>query len=551
MLNSENTLRMENSSLWQELTIRSTAFFQRSVSGLRLGSQHVVKIAGLGAEFQPLRFGDAALAHAMARGKFAFGGMTVTGTTAQIFSLKPPNAHWASGLHGLEWLRHFVASDQELHRIVARALVMKWGELSKKRWPVRTQIRALISLSLSARFLVGDYPSEFADCFYALIERHIRQVQSLRPAHPSVRLHQVLALLYASLAFSGTNTLRETASAKFCAIVDQIILPDGGHVSRNPSDLLDCLLDLIPVRDAMFANHEAVPHAMAAAVERMMPMLRMLSHGDHGLAGFQGCLATQSNRTKSLLEHDRVQGRPLALAPHSGYCRLVHGTGVLIMDVGVSRQCNSALALEFSDGLHRILANCGSPKSGSAAWQIAAADIAAHNTLEVVGFTQRTSASPIVEVASSSQGTLVNCQNTISGNSERIFHAREVFLADDGRALQGEDRIIRTSMQKSKAGNLEYVLRFHLHPTVKISSRQKDGRIILALPNRTSWQFSSLGGHMTVEESVSLGGEFGPRRTHQIVIRGNTEMADSVQWALRRTERPISGVVEPAAPATS
>ncbi len=534
MLNSGNTLRLDNSSSWQEIFVRGAAYLRNSAMGLCRRPRHATGILGLGAELAPLRFGDAALAHEMARGKFSFGGETVTGIPKRIFHLMPVNSVWSSSLQSLEWLRHFVASDQELHRIVARSLVMKWGEQGKSRWPAVTHIRALMALSLSARFLVGDHSSGFEAPFYALIEQQIKRVSSRRPALPAHQFLQALALQYASIAFRTTGALRENAHARFCAVIDQVILPDGGHASRNPSELLDCLLDMIPVRDALFANHEAVPEAMIAAIERMMPMLRMLSHGDHGLGGFQGCVATHPNRIKSLLEHDRVHGRPLLLAPHSGYCRLNHGTGVLIMDVGLSQHCNSALALEFSDGLHRIFTNCGTPKSASRAWQKAAADIAAHNTLEVAGFSHRATSAPVADVVNSPQGSLINSYYSISGKSARIAHERNVFLSQDGRDLRGEDRIVSAGGQKSNLKSREYLLRFHLHPTVKVLPTSKDGHVLLALPNRTSWLFSSRGGNATIEESVFLGGEFGPRRTQQIVIRASTEYSDRVAWALRR-----------------
>jgi uncharacterized heparinase superfamily protein len=444
------------------------------------------------------------------------------------------NSAWSSSLQSLDWLRHFAASDQELHRIVARSLVLKWGEQKKSRWPAVAQMRALIALSLSARFLVGQHPSGFKESFHSLVERHIAKVSALRPASPADQLLQALALLYASIGFHTSAALRENAHAKLCAVIDQVILPDGGHVSRNPSELLDCLLDMVPARDALFASHEAPPPAMTAAIERMMPMLRMLSHGDHGLGGFQGCVATHPNRIKPLLEHDRVHGRPLLLAPHSGYCRLNNGTGVLIMDVGAPRSCDSALALEFSDGLHRIFINCGTPKSGSRAWRKAAADVAAHNTLEVAGLARKSRSVPMAEIANSPQGALISGRNSISERSEKIIHERSVFLSQDGRDLRGEDRIAGAGGPNSRSKPRDYLLRFHLHPTVKVLPASKDGHILLALPNRTSWRFSSRGGDATVEESVYLGGEFGPRRTQQIVIRGNTGASDRTVWALRR-----------------
>ena len=80
------------------------------------------------------------------------------------------------------------------------------------------------------------------------------------------------------------------------------------------------------------AKREAVPQALSAAIERMFPMLRMLSHGDRGLGNFQGAGATEMAGIKTILEHDTIAGRPLLSAPHSGYCRLSHRSGLLIVN---------------------------------------------------------------------------------------------------------------------------------------------------------------------------------------------------------------------------
>ena len=49
-------------------------------------------------------------------------------------------------------------------------------------------------------------------------------------------------------------------------LVDELerqILPDGGHISRNPGALIELLLDLLPLRQAFAARN--VPAAARAA----------------------------------------------------------------------------------------------------------------------------------------------------------------------------------------------------------------------------------------------------------------------------------------------
>jgi uncharacterized heparinase superfamily protein len=272
----------------------------------------------------------------------------------------------------------------------------------------------------------------------------------------------------------------------------------------------------------------------------MFPMLRMLSHGDRAFGNFQGVGTTDMNSIKTILEHDTIAGRPLLSAPHSGYCRLSHRSGLLIMDTGVPRECNSPLAIEFSDGPHRIFNNCGMPGSASPAWRRAAADIAAHNTVEIASFESEAQNTPNAEVMTSPLGSLIRCTNRISGRPGKVSHHRNIFLSQNGNDLRGEDRIAPAETKNAPPRQFDFTIRFHLHPGVKATLNRKGTRIVIMLANRTAWQFMARGGTMSLEDSVFLGDDLGPRKSRQIVIRGSTEKEVPVNWALRRVEKSAS-----------
>ena len=120
-------------------------------------------------------------------------------------TLPRPVPEWATALHNLSWLQHFVTGGHELHRIVARSLVLKWGE---QRSGFRTPMvcfQALISLASAAHFLVGPSPSSFEKSFYELVENLIHRVLAMRPSTHGENFWQAVALQYASLAFRGSE----------------------------------------------------------------------------------------------------------------------------------------------------------------------------------------------------------------------------------------------------------------------------------------------------------------------------------------------------------
>ncbi len=531
------TQHFDTPTYFQVLSGHGNTLKHWAAHGFGLRPPQRISISGLGTRLLALKPGDPTLAQDMARGKFSFAGATVAGRPVDVFDAAPPSPQWATALHNLSWLQHFVTGGHELHRIVARSLVLKWGEQRNVFRTPMVCFQALISLASAAHFLVGPSPSAFERSFYELAEKLVHRVLAMRPSTLGDCFWQAVALQYASLAFRGSETLRDQANAKLCAIINEVILPDGGHISRNPQALLEVLLAVIPIRDAMVAKREAVPKALGAAIERMFPMLRMLSHGDRGLGNFQGAGATEMAGIKTLVEHDTIAGRPLLAAPHSGYCRLSHRSGLLIMDTGVPGECNSPLAIEFSDGPHRIFSNCGMPGSATEDWRRAAADIAAHNTVEIAAYECGAKNRPAAEVITSPQGSLINSTNEISGKPGKICHHRSIFLSQTGNDLRGEDRISPAGPQNIVSGPLDYTIRFHLHPGVKTTLTRKESRIVIMLPNKTAWQFNARGGTMSLEDSVFLGDALGPRKTQQIVIRGSTETAAGVNWALRRVEK--------------
>ena len=68
------------------------------------------------------------------------------------------------------------------------------------------------------------------------------------------------------------------------------VLPDGGHIERNPERHMLVLRHLIDIRTVLRAARHEVPEVLQHAIDRMAPVLRFFRHGDGGLALFNGGL---------------------------------------------------------------------------------------------------------------------------------------------------------------------------------------------------------------------------------------------------------------------
>ncbi len=468
---------------------------------------------------QPLPYLDRGrpdVAQELYRGHFAFAGQALDCQPNEVFSISAPDSAWAAELAGFAWLGHLEAAGFALYRSFARAMVEAWGDHGKSR-DRHSDCTRLLSFARHGGFLLTGASAEFEKRFLAIASREARRLQGRRIQSDREGLRQWAALLSAALAFRGGEDLRVQASHGLSAAVAAVILPDGGPVSRNPQDLLAVLLDVIPLRETLTGQRLAVPPPLAASIERALPMLRMLCHGDGGLALFQGADATRKVAVRAVLDHDCVAGQPLVHAPHSGYCRLAQGSAVVIADCGPASACNSALAFEFSDGPHRIVGNCGMPSHAKAAWREAAKSPAAHSTLDHSGGWRV----PEAKVTVSPQGMLLTARS--------ITHERDLYLAASGHDFRGEDRIV-----SSASG---FVLRFHLHPSVRAWQDRKGANVLLMLANHAAWKFTARGGDVSLEDSLFLATGEGPHECRQIVIRGQAQEASRVNWAFKKLDR--------------
>ncbi|MBK9081504.1 MAG: hypothetical protein IPL88_05205 [Rhizobiales bacterium] len=73
------------------------------------------------------------------------------------------------------------------------------------------------------------------------------------------------------------------------------------------------------MRQAYAARGAEAPPQLLNAIDRMLPMLRMMRHGDGSLALFNGMGVTRPEILATLLAYDDAAWACRLHAPHSGY----------------------------------------------------------------------------------------------------------------------------------------------------------------------------------------------------------------------------------------
>jgi uncharacterized heparinase superfamily protein len=514
-----------------------------------------------------LRTADATRAAEIYAGRFVFAGKIVTCHGRSIFDLEPPSEDWEVALLGFGWLRHLRAADTALTRANARALVDDWISNPSHRRPAARRAdvlsRRVISLLSQAPLVLSDTDSKFYRRYLRGLAREIRYLRYTMLDIPDgvPRLQVLIALCYASLCLANQARYIRSATRKLSDELLRQILPDGGHISRNPGALIELLIDLLPLRQTFAARNIAPPPALLNAIDRMMPMLRFFRHGDGTIALFNGMSGTPSDLLATLLAYDDTRGTPMASMPHSGFQRLDAGATTVIMDTGppppssVSNEAHAGcLSFELSSGVSRIVINCGMPSTGRDNWRAFARSTVAHSTLtchdlsscqfvELSAMKRFLHGAPVVSGPvdvenyreAVANGELLTTSHDGYLPRFGVIHRRVLMVALDGSRLDGEDTVSPAPGGRNRSNQTDYALRFHLHPLVK-ASRLSDARgVMLVLPNRDVWTFEALDDKVELEDSVFLAGNDGPRRTAQIVIRQDLRQASAIRWSFVRS----------------
>jgi len=529
-----------------------------ALAGLRASAPERLLIAP-----QDLRTTDATIASEIYSGYFALAGKVVNLRGVSPFDAVAPSVNWARALASFGWLRHLRAADTALARANARALVSDFLNRSEKpdhssAWEARVAVRRTLSFLSQSPIIL-----ENADrAFYRRFMRALMRLQHFLERQVAIgridgeeRLFAAIGLAELGLCAQVSSRFQRRSTRLLATELTRQIRPDGGHVSRNADTLVRLLLDLLPLRQAYAARAVPAPSELLNAIDRMLPMLRLLLHGDGALALFNGMGVTPVDALATVLAYEDPRAKPLINAPYSGYQRVEADDSVLIVDSGgppppefSTRAHAGALSFEFSVGPQRLIVNCGAPESELAAARGAARTTAAHSTLIVDDTSSCRFASGEGlekwlgdEIISGPRD--VHVERQVKPGKTRLvlshdgyktrfglIHERRLTISADGLRLDGDDRL--TSVTK-KPKSYPFAIRFHIHPNVQVYGVLEGRAALLELPDGTRWIFSARDEPVEIEESIFFAVPDGSRASQQLVVYRAAEQEPSVAWSLR------------------
>ncbi|MCG8691631.1 MAG: heparinase II/III family protein [Minwuiales bacterium] len=524
--------------------------FKSRLYRMSLSGRHPVQLAVKPEDPWP---GDPATADDLFRGTFRFADADVVLPNQSPWTVTPPNDGWWEAMHGFVWLRDFAAAGGEAAQRHARALVKAWldhwSDYDADVWRSDVLGRRMISWISQGRFLLDDAEPMFRSSALDSLARQARHLTRTVRMCPSgsPRLTAAAGLVFSGAALpDGAGRLKRGLKV-LGEEIDRQVLPDGGHISRNPLVHHQVLRDLIAVRCCLEACKTPIPESLQAAIARMAPMLRFFRHSDRGLALFNGANQADPAALDLTLAKSDCGDQPPASATNTGFERIANGATLLLIETGPGdNEANKTghaglLSFEASADGERLIVNCGAPADTGDEWAQALAATAAHSTVTVG---ERNSAEVKPGRGIGHPPTSDRCErNEADGQVwieaahhgyEQPFaltHRRRLYLDETGIDLRGEDVLRSTNLRKSDG--VPFAARFHLHPDVTASLLGEGTGALLRTPSGAGWQFKAAGGAVTMQESVYLGIPGRKRRSEQIVVSGRCDGKETkINWVL-------------------
>ena len=505
--------------------------------------------------------GDKAIGEAMLLGSLVHGNESHPIDRLQ-FADPRFSAEYCDYLQSFAWLRDLAAAaNREKGDKIAEKLVRKWlaayaDQVCERAWRADIWGRRILFIAAYAPYVLASRDLVYRSSVLNTLARGARHLDKGADKAPQglPRIAAWIGLIASALVIQGGPARLNKGEAGLLRALRANLHDDGGLVSRSPVEQLKLVELLGQLRAVYYAGRRDLPDEIAEILSSSVAALLAVTLGDEALSSWQGGNMISKRRVVAAIEGSGVTARPLRQARGWGYQRLAARNSVAVFDAApppASRQlsggCASTLAFEFGEGAHRLIVNCGGVGADTNALPPelvqALRTTAAHSTL-TLGDKNSTAVHEDgtlgkgvgqVELSRDETGGTTIVEASHDGYVRRFgfLHQRKLTLKSDGTELTGDDILIPQG--RRRRGATAYAVRFHLHPSVEVTSTADGQGAILRIRGGSAWQFRCRGGQLGIEDSLWVDGSAQAHGSQQLVVTGETP-ADgvSIAWSLKK-----------------
>lgn len=447
--------------------------------------------------------------------------------------------------HGFEFLSELIALGGTDARKTARILTQDWLDDFENYhgvvWAPALTATRLVNWLIAYGFAYETAPEDFIDRFHLCIFKHYHHILNCLDSNAIIldEFDRFACLWAIIIVQCHCDDLRDDmAFQSHCylmkGVLEDIVLPDGGIIDRNPCNKIEIAKSLIQLRQSMQQGGMAAPLWLSKQLESLVKTMTVMTHMDKDFPHFHGATMPNKNIIETIIKLSATRHRRSdVMMPDYGYTAMRKGRTSIIIDHGRGDKSShiSPLSFEIGFATNRMIVNCGTydkdPK-----WREAMAGMAAHNTLMIEDSEPKASAiKPKATLDHMNGASLFSGTHDAYAANYGLTHTRRIYLDSDGEDIRGEDVLVRGMALRP----LPVTIRFHLHPSVKASMIEGKTSVLMKLPTGAGWMFHAGAGHLTLDESVHCADGFQLRKTSQIVMHVQMDdLSAQFKWGLKR-----------------
>jgi uncharacterized heparinase superfamily protein len=506
--------------------------------------------------------GDRARGDALLAGKYILGSEMVSLADLD-FAEMGASGPLAASFQGFSWLRDLAAAaGRDRGAKVAEAMVSRWlvahGTRVDDAWAPALWGERVLFWTAYAPYILSSRDTGYRSALLNTLARGARHLDTTADrAAPGIdRITAWAGALAGALLIQGGAPRVARAEAGLMRALAAAQFEDGGLMSRSPHEQILLVDRLGLLRAAYFAAKQTLPDALESAAAAALAALHGVTMGDGALSSWQGGNAGDPSRIAALVEGCGLRARPLRAARGWGYQRLSALGTIVVVDAAPPPPARmaplgtaSTLAFEMSDGVQRIVVNCGGPGPVPTDLPlelvVALRTTGAHSTLSL-NDTNSTAilddrtlgkgvGDVVIDRAEDNDSSRIDASHDGYVRGFGLAHERSMILGNDGKELRGQDKLTPRGRKKIKA-DVPYAIRFHLAPGVE-ATRTADGMgAILRAPGAPPWNFRCRGAMLGVEESLYVDASGTAVPTQQLVVVGEVSaLGGTIAWQFRRS----------------
>jgi len=462
-------------------------------------------------------------------------------------------------LHNFLWLSRL---DRKNSKPLVKNIINSWIDIffnyHSNTWNAEITARRIIAWSSNTDITLEDSDKKYKKKFFvSLIKQSNFLSKNLNiPLDGPSKIICCAAIILSGMVFEENNLNYKIGIKELEKIIKNYFDESGFPKSRNPEDVFRCLKYLILIREWLKEGQKSIPDFLNDIISRCGNCYSMLSFTNKEFPLFNGATEINykdydiflknlkykfSNKSHSIADFIKIKKKKFEFfidcgnPPQSIYAKYYQA---------------GCLAFELISNKQKIICNSGYGKYLSPKLTELSRSTAAHSTLYINDTSSCTfykddfvnkiygrsliSKHRIIEKNYTEDKDFYSISASHNGYEKKFgyIHKRSIKISKKNDEIFCHDELKKT---KNYSGSLNYFIRFHIYPNIKVVKTMAGNSVLLSLSNGEGWSLLSETNNLEIEKNIFLGNKNKILNNECVFISGIIDKeASSIKWKIER-----------------